>query len=57
MEVNTKDLIPAMVGIVYAWESLEGNNSYSSRDIENWLSSEMKPAIDRIKEVLKTMEE
>jgi hypothetical protein len=38
--------------IVAAWESLEGNKNYSPREIADWLSEDMKPVMDKIREHL-----
>ena len=46
------DSLELLRHVVKAWESLpEGN--YSPRMIEMWLRSEMKPAIDEIRQYLK----
>ena len=36
----------ALRAVVEAWESLPGGQWYSPQEVQDWLSSEMKPAID-----------
>ena len=39
----------ALENIIVAWESLEGNTSYSPAEIQRWLIEDMKPAIDDVR--------
>lgn len=32
-----------------AWESLRGGQHHSINDVQNWISKEMKPAMDKIR--------
>ena len=36
-------------GVITAWEALKGNRNYSPKEIEKWLSKDMKPMIDKIR--------
>lgn len=38
--------------IITAWESLEGNKRYSDKVLEEWLITQMKPAIDNARKYL-----
>lgn len=41
--------------VVDAWEALPGGRNYSRQEIQDWLVQEMKPAIDLVREQLKTL--
>jgi hypothetical protein len=36
----------ALQGVVEAWEALPGNRHYGVREVQEWMSGDMKPAID-----------
>lgn len=42
----------ALRKVIMAWEELPGNQQYSPREIERWLSKSMKPALDQARKTL-----
>jgi hypothetical protein len=42
----------AVTQLITAWEALPGGRNYSSREIEEWLQWDMKPAIDKAREFI-----
>lgn len=49
----SKKLKQSAENLIKAWESLSGGN-HSPRIIGRWLLDDMKPAIDELREALKT---
>ena len=46
------EMLEALIEVASAWESLKGGKSYSPSEIDNWLSYNMKPAIDKCRETI-----
>jgi hypothetical protein len=38
--------LEALEKVIQAWESLPGPRSYSVREVQHWMTSSMKPALD-----------
>jgi hypothetical protein len=49
------ELLKALTEVVRAWESLEGNKSYSPNVISRWLEHDMKPSIDKCRKIIKEL--
>lgn len=42
----------ALKDIIDAWEALPGNHVYTADEIEDWLSKDMKPVINKARKLL-----
>jgi len=50
---ENQELKEALKNTVVAWEKLPGSKNYTVREVSNWLSHDMKPAIDNLREIIK----
>lgn len=48
------NLLANVVNLIAAWESLEGGRNYTAKEVGQWLLNDMKPAIDTLREDIKT---
>jgi len=48
--MRKKHFIESVRGVIEAWDSLEGDNYYISKEIEDWLVNVMAPAIKVLRE-------
>jgi hypothetical protein len=53
--MNNKQLLAAAKALISAWESLPGGREYSPKQISNWLSDNMKPAVYGLRNAIRAV--